>query len=138
VLVVLALVGCEPDRCPTAGDDSDSAPRITDFRLHGGLEGDPWTQVFAVEFQDSDGNLSGGDIEFYLNGRLETPAITVADLFRAAALPLDATTGALAVPLVFKGIADGTSTWLALQFLDANRERSNCYALDVAFAVEDL
>lgn len=113
---------------------------ITDFGLYGQLDGDPWTLIFEIAFDDRDGDLGDGKADFYLGGQAGAGAsINLRDPFRQSALPLNATSGRFGVALRFGDtVSDGSNLLMGLQLLDAAGRRSNCYSTTVTFSVTDV
>jgi len=135
----VALFGCGPPPCPEAASDLDTAPRLTEFDLDSQLAGDPWTAIFALTFEDNDGDLGNGNAEFFLNGGPGATVVPLFDLFRQSSLPLDATAGRIAVPLRFReDVQDGAGVKIGVQVVDLAATRSNCYSLELSFAVETV
>lgn len=141
MLAVLTLsVGCGTEAvCASEGDVGvTGAPRLTDFRLVGQLEGDPWTVILSADFQDEDGNLGpDGDVELFLGGSFQAPALPVIDAMNAAQIEADASEGRLAMPVRFsEGVSDGSSAILGIQVVDGSGLRSNCLGVELEFAVK--
>lgn len=117
---------------------TSSAPWISEVSLASQLEGDPWTAIFGVTFEDIDGDLatsSAGKAEFFLDG-VSAAAVELNTLFSQSSLEENARTGVLAIPLRFsEGISDGAKTVLGLQLADSKLNRSNCYSLSLKFGV---
>lgn len=133
--------GCGPARCN--GQDADStagAPRVSRFYvLDQQVPGDPWTVVFGVDFEDSEGDLGGGLAELYMNSATEpSPTQALAEVMAQSGLPQNATSGSFWMRLRFdeSTIEDGTSVWLGLQLLDSAGRRSNCYSVELEFDVQ--
>ena len=137
----LPLTGCGESTCDGfERSSSDYAPSITQMRLVNQLEGDPWTSVFGVGFSDSDGDLGvgTGHAEFFLNGK-STVKVPLPEFFQGGALEGNAKSGELAVPLRFsENVEDQATATLGLQPVDDDGNRSNCYSLDLEFAVSPL
>jgi len=121
------------ERTPTS-----NAPWISEVRLASQLSGDPWTAIFGVSFEDIDGDLattSLGKAEFFLDGN-SAASVELDTLFAQSSLEKNARTGEIAIPLRFsENISDGASTVLGLQLADNQKNRSNCYSLELDFAV---
>jgi hypothetical protein len=136
-----STAACGPEKAcgdQTEGSSAGDAPHIDDLRLAGQLEEDPWTMVLSLEFEDSDGNLGTGAATFYLNHSSQpSTRQEMRDAFRQNALPSDTRSGTLVMPLRFGDtIDDGAQVDLGVQLEDADRQRSNCYAVRLDFAVE--
>ena len=130
--------GSEPI-CASAGDVGvDGAPRLTDFSLVGQLEGDPWTVILSADFEDNDGNLGpDGNVELFLGGTFQAPALPVVDAMNAAQVSLDAVSGRLAMPVRFsEGVSDGSRALLGIQVVDGSGLRSNCLGVELEFSVD--
>jgi hypothetical protein len=132
--------GCGGNACPKPGAGTATAPAIDDVRmLRHAVPGDPWELVFIVGFRDGDGDLGGGVADVYLNEKTTPTALELLDLFRASAVALDSTGGALTIPLRFSdNVGNGDKVRLGLQLVDEAGQRSNCYALDLDFEVIQL
>jgi hypothetical protein len=95
--------------------------------------------IFAVGFNDADGDLGDGTAEFFLNGGNAATAIELFDLFRQSGLGVEATSGRIAIPLRFReDVRDGASVRIGVQVIDAAAHRSNCYSIDLSFEVEPV
>lgn len=137
--VAPAGAGCGGDDCSEAPSSSPNAPVVTLFDLRGQLDGDPWTLIFEVAFEDEDGDLSAGRAEFFLNAERSDTSVALFDVFRQTGLEPDATRGKLGIPLRFADtVQDGASVRLGVQLVDEADHRSNCYSFDLAFSVEQL
>ena len=141
VVACTLAAGCgDPEHCgetstPTA---SSNAPVITNFDLAYQVEDDPWQGIFSLSFTDSNGNLGSGIAEFFVQGT-QTDSLSLQDLFSAAGVAPTATEGTIALPLRFADtIAGNARSWLGIQIVDAEQERSNCYALELTLKPEDL
>jgi hypothetical protein len=138
-LGALALVACGPPPCPEVATEADTAPVLTEFDVFSQLADDPWTVVFVISFEDSDGDVGVGAAEFFLNGNTSATAVPMFDLFRQSSLPVDATSGRIAIPLRFReDVQDGAGVKIGVQVVDGAASRSNCYSLDLSFAVEPV
>ncbi len=146
--ISMALVFCAScsSNCPTAEDEEPGAPIIVSLELLEQLEGDPWTLVMGIDFEDSDGNLGesvmndstvvGGYVEFYINGGDAGGPLAVADAFTQRAYPLTQTSGKIAIPLRFSdSISNGAEIVLSAQLVDGDGLRSNCYSVELSFAL---
>ncbi len=135
----IGLVGCGSSRCTEPATDAPEAPAVTVFDVHSQLDGDPWTVVFEIGFTDTDGDLGNGLAEFFLGGELSEVSRLLFDVFRQSGVPLDATDGAIAIPLRFgEDISDGASVRFATQLIDEAGNRSNCASFELTFDVEPL
>ena len=137
--VLLSVLGaCGADPC---GDvpmsDSPTAPRIENIDLVEQLPGDPWQLIFALQFSDSDGDLSPGNVSLFLN-RINDPVVfALSDLFLQSGVPLDAGAGTIVVaPRFAETVDDGAKVWLGMQLEDAADQRSNCYGVKLRFDVD--
>ena len=84
--------------------DATSAPMLDSFWvLDAQIPGDPWTVLYGADFMDGDGDLSGGQAEFYLNNNEEPASQALEEIFRQSGVALGETTGSL---------------WMALHFSD--------------------
>ena len=140
--MALVQTGCGESACGGFEQtESKDAPRIRNLRLASQLTGDPWTAIFGLLFEDTNGDLgnsSNGTAEFYLNGE-SAAVVSLSELFQQNGVPGNSTSGELAIPLRFsEGISDGASANLALQLSDHERNLSNCYALELEFGVTPL
>ena len=139
-LLFLAGLGCGTDQvCTSEGDlGVEGAPRLTDFRLVNQLEGDPWTVILSAQFEDSDGNLGpDGEVELFLGGQFQAPALPVSDAMNAAQVESNATAGTLAMPVRFsEGVSDGSTAMLGIQVVDGSGLRSNCRGVELEFSVK--
>ena len=135
-----SALGCGTDAvCASEGDSGvDGAPRLTDFALAGQLEGDPWTIILSADFEDSDGNLGpDGDVELFLGGNFQAPALPVIDAMNAAQVAPDANSGRLAMPVRFsEGVSNGSTAILGIQVVDGSGLRSNCLGVELEFSVD--
>jgi hypothetical protein len=140
-VVVLIEASCGVSSCPEEHVKlTEASPVIEDVELiNNAVPEDPWELVFTARFHDHDRDLGGGFAEVYLNGR-ETPTVLrLYQVFRQSALPLDAESGTLGLPLRFADtLHDGDRVRLGLQLLDEEGHRSNCYSLDLRFQVRKL
>ena len=134
------MLGCGTEQiCTSEGDlDVEGAPRLTDFELVNQLEGDPWTVILSAGFEDSDGNLGpNGQVELFLGGRFQAPALPVLDAMNAAQVDSNATSGTLAMPVRFsEGVTDGSTAMLGIQVVDGSGLRSNCRGVELEFSVK--
>jgi hypothetical protein len=140
MLVTLAsLAACSDDHCAEEASGATSAPVLEAFDLLEQLEGDPWTLIFAATFSDADGDLAAGHAELSVNGRASGNQLPLGDIFRQSGLPASARSGRIAFPLRFEDtVEDGAQVWLGMQLVDGARQRSNCAALELGFAVEPV
>ena len=139
-LLGLSALGCGSEViCASEGDIGiEGAPMLTDFSLVGQLEGDPWTIILSADFEDSDGNLGpDGDVELFLGGTFQAPALPVSDAMNAAQVAPDALSGRLAMPVRFsEGVSDGSTALLGIQVVDGSGLRSNCLGVELEFSVD--
>ena len=136
-LGAVLAAGCDVPPCSEGPSLDPGAPRITDLELAGQLEGDPYTVILRMEVADPEGDLGHGTAVFFLDGTLSNIELELFDLFRQSALDEDATAGAVALPLRFsEDVANGARVRLGVQVLDEGGRRSNCYSLELDFAVE--
>lgn len=125
--------------CATEGDVGvEGAPVLKSFSLVGQLEGDPWTVILSAEFEDTNGNLGpDGDVELFLGGNFQAPALPVVDAMNAAQIDADAVSGRLAMPVRFsEGVSDGSTAILGIQVVDGSGLRSNCLGVELEFSVD--
>lgn len=125
--------GCNGEKAESVS----GSPTVKNFYLLGDrVPGDPWTQVFAVAFSDSDGDLASGQAEFFLNSD-EQPNVQELDgVFRQSGVAAAASSGTLWLALRFGDtLPDGASVRLSLQLVDAKKHRSNCFSLELDFDV---
>lgn len=102
-------------------------------------DADPWQVVFALEFEDTNGDLADGTANFYVGGNEQASQIALLGIFRQAGLPESATQGRLGIPLRFsETVPDGARVTLGTQLVDADAARSNCYANDIHFDVDPV
>ena len=141
VVACVLAAGCgEAKHCGETSTPvaSSKAPVITNFDLEYQVEEDPWQGIFSLSFTDSNGNLGSGVAEFFVQGT-QTESLNLQDLFLAAGVSPTATEGTIALPLRFADtIAGNARSWLGIQLVDAEQERSNCYALELTLKPEDL
>lgn len=139
-LTAAAALGACGGVCEKKGDSDDNAPVIENFDLSEQFEGDPWTLIFAVTFSDKDGNLGAGRAESFIGGERNGSVISLDKSFLQSGLGATTTAGDIAIVLRFneQKTADGASTRLGLQLVDADELRSNCFSLRIRFAVEDV
>jgi hypothetical protein len=143
LVVALCIAGCHGhEACggnPTVSR-AEGAPVIDDASVVSQLAQDSWTVVVGIDYEDSDGDLSQGNIVFYLNDS-STGASTqpLAPAFKQSAIPEGTPSGQLIVPVRFddSGIKDDASVDLGLQLVDGARMYSNCYGLTLKFEVSD-
>ena len=136
----ISALGCGSEViCASEGDIGiEGAPILTDFTLVSQLEGDPWTIILSADFEDSDGNLGpDGDVELFLGGTFQAPALPVSDAMNAAQVAPDALSGRLAMPVRFsEGVSDGSTALLGIQVVDGSGLRSNCLGVELEFSVD--
>ncbi len=94
--VVGALAAC--------GDPA--APHIDSFRFDGQAEDSPSVLLFSLSFLDDDGDLGGGVLETFVNGRASgLGPLSLERIFLWNALPLDARAGRLDLVMQLSGEA---------------------------------
>jgi len=137
----LAASGCSSTRC---GDlevsDETNAPKLVAFYVlpdEKQMPGDPWTVLFGVESKDANGDLGGGQAEFFLNSETEATKQDLDTVFRQSGVELDATRAEVYMTLRFaeNTVDDGAQVRLGLQLVDAQGLRSNCFTLELEFDV---
>ncbi|MEZ4270486.1 MAG: hypothetical protein R3C68_03320 [Myxococcota bacterium] len=140
IAVLGGLGGCGPSRkCPAEPfGDPAVRPQITNLDLLQQLDGDPWTLVFATTFIDADGDIGTGHAEFYLNGRKSPIELDMGDSFRQSGLAADVKAGSIAFPLRFSETGGDRRVVLSIQLIDSAGNQSNCFSIDLRFAVTQL
>ena len=124
--------------CTEEPTSSASSPTIIDLALVDALEDNPFQLVFSLSFEDSDGDLYGGQAEYFVGSKL-SGVQSMKDLFRQSAVAETATSGTLAVSLQFSNeeISSGTrEVAFGMQILDDKEQRSRCFSLLLEFNVE--
>ncbi|RYF11543.1 MAG: hypothetical protein EOO40_03145 [Deltaproteobacteria bacterium] len=134
-----ALVGCGEPECggqlPTATYD---APRILAMEVAKSPAQDPWRLVLATEFVDQGGDLAGGVATMYAGGEtgMRTSQALAGAFEAAAGLASDAVHGVIALPVgIASSTVDGAHLRLGTQLVDSSQNRSNCYVLNLSFAI---
>jgi hypothetical protein len=138
----IGMLGCGSTTC--GGHDprgSATAPKITAYWVlppESQIPGDPWTILFGVDFEDQNGDLAAGSAESYLNDSTTAATQTLDQVFRQSGLVADATSGSMWITLRFaeNTVDNGARIKLGLQLIDAADQRSNCFTLDLEFAVK--
>ena len=145
---LISAAACGSPQCdgqnyePQAG-----SPVIVRMDILQQLAGDPWTIVLALEFSDSEGDIGGGQVSFYLNSDKTPTTLPLAEYFAQSDLPVNATSGRFALQLRFRNtVPDGDRVRLAAQLEDASASvkgaaaglRSNCYQMDLRFDVQPV
>lgn len=137
--LILTMIGCGVEPCSEERSEGSDAPELSVFALDSQMETDPWTLIFSATFADPDGDLGTGRVEFFLNGQASDTSVELRELFRQSGLPLNATGGRFAIPLRFSDtVTDGAKVKLGVQLVDAADLRSNCYSLELNFAVQPV
>lgn len=139
-LTLVALAACGSDPCgQESTSDEAVAPRIKDIEvLTQPVPGDPWEIVLVADFRDSDGDLAQGTALVFLNGK-QSLKLALFEFFRQSALALDATLGQVTLPLRFGDtVQDDADVKVGLMLQDNSQKNSNCYSVDLNFAVRSL
>lgn len=137
--IAAVFAGCGPEPCTDAPSPSSDAPALTAFELDHQLDGDPWTVIFRLAFTDADGDLSGGQARLYLNGASTGDGIPLVDLFWQYALPPDASSGELGLPVRFEDtVQDGAKVLVGMRLVDGEGHLGNCGSFEMDFAVHPV
>lgn len=142
VLCIATLVAACHDR-EACGDHANvssdpAAPVIDSASVVSQLAEDSWTVVFGIDYEDSSGDLSQGDVVFYLNNSASNASTQdLAPAFKQSAIAEGTPSGQLIVPVRFdsSGIHNGADVDLGLQLIDGAALHSNCYGLTLKFEV---
>lgn len=102
------------------------------------LKDDPWTLILRTDFEDSDGDLGDGRVDFYVNSPAVSDSQPMPDIFRQSGVTPDSKSGSLWMWLRFQDSApDGALVHLGTRLLDQAGQGGNCYALDLLFDVTE-
>lgn len=133
--------GCNRASCaglhaPTA---AKKAPKIVEVRTLSQDVIDPWAIVVELLFLAPNGDASDGNLSMFIGSN--TPVtLPLKQYFGTSEVALDATSGRLAIPLHLSSSAvqDDTVLRLGMQLQDGSNMYSNCYTLDLHFAIDKL
>lgn len=114
------------------GEDAESwdegRPLITELSYLQQSPRDPYQLMFALGFQDTDGDLSGGNIHLLISGDIvQTTAMSEVFSKQVPALATTATEGELEVTVTLdkETVVEGDRVELGFQLVDAKGEESN-------------
>ena len=109
-------------------------PRLTNLRCRESPcqdPEDPFKLRLAVDFSDPSGTMGAGALELLLNGNL-VEGVSLADLFNAQSIALNATHGTLQVDedLTLSSIQSGENVAAGLRARNGESQESNAPELD--------
>lgn len=124
--IVAAALGCGAGCGPPPGTPHLTALRCATTDACQSLE-DPFLLKLAVDFSDTDGDLSGGTYTEWLDQQKLVTDASLADLFKQESIDGAAKAGVLYVdaPLKLANVTSGMSFWVALEVTDGSGKTSN-------------
>jgi len=126
--------GCDGAAYMPEPDD----PVITDMQLLGQAPNNPWTVLLALSFESPQGTLGRGDALFFANSSTPAKPLGLDGYFSASDVPLDATSGTLAIPLPFAQVAfdSDAAVHLGTKLIDTNNRATNCFSMELNFQLK--